>query len=60
MHIVVVALLLALILPGSAYAQVHVDIGIHFPAPPQLVVVPAVPVVQYVPAAPANVFFYRA
>jgi len=58
MHIVIAALLLALIVPGSGYAQVHVDIGINFPAPPQLVIVPAVPAVQYVPAAPANVFFY--
>ncbi len=50
--------LLALILAGPADAQVHVDIGIHLPAPPQLVIVPGVPAVQYAPAAPANFFFY--
>lgn len=48
--------LLALILTGRAEAQIHVDI--HLPAPPQLVIVPGVPAVQYAPAAPANVFFY--
>jgi len=59
MHYVIVALL-ALILsgPGPAYGQVQVDIGIHLPAPPPLVVVPGVPAVRYVPAAPANLFFY--
>jgi hypothetical protein len=50
--------LLALVLSGPAFGQVHVDIGINFPAPPPLVVVPNVPAVQYVPAAPANLFFY--
>ena len=43
------------------HAQVHVDIGIHFPAPPPLVVVPEMPRVQYVPPPPAeaaNLFFY--
>jgi len=50
--------LLALILVGPADAQVRVDIGIHLPAPPQLVIVPGVQAVQYAPAAPANVFFY--
>src|SRR3989475_11599909 len=50
--------LLALILSGPADAQVHVDIGIHLPAPPQLVVVPGAPAVRYAPAAPANFFFY--
>ena len=53
-----VVVLLALILTGPAAAQVHVDIGIHLPAPPQLVIVPGVPAVQYAPAAPANFFFY--
>jgi len=48
----------ALILAAPAAAQVHVDIGIHFPAPPPLVVVPGVAAVRYAPAAPANVFFY--
>lgn len=39
-------------------AQVHIDIGIHLPAPPPLVVVPEVRAVQYVPSASANLFFY--
>jgi hypothetical protein len=52
--------LLAFVLVAPAHAQVHVDIGIHLPAPPQLIIVPQVPAVQYVPgpAAPANLFFY--
>jgi len=53
-----IAALLVLALAGPAYAEVHVDIGIRFPAPPPLVVVPDVPVVQYAPSAGANVFFY--
>jgi len=57
MHYAVVALL-ALFLSGPAYAQVHVDIGIHLPAPPQLVIVPGAPAVHYAPSAPANLFFY--
>jgi hypothetical protein len=50
--------LIALAFASPANAQVHVDIGIHLPAPPPLVVVPGVASVQYAPAAPANVFFY--
>jgi len=52
--------LLAFVLVAPAHAQVHVDIGIHLPAPPQLVIVPQVPEVRYVPApaAPANLFLY--
>ncbi|HXL46046.1 MAG TPA: hypothetical protein VN977_05535 [Candidatus Binatia bacterium] len=50
--------LIALVFATPANAQVHVDIGIHLPVPPPLVVVPGVPSVQYAPAAPANVFFY--
>mgnify|MGYP003693828711 CR=1 FL=1 len=50
--------LLGMILAGPAYAQVHVDIGFSLPAPPPLVVVPAVPTVRYVPDAPRNIFFY--
>jgi hypothetical protein len=50
--------LLGLILVARAEAQIHLDIGIHFPASPQLVVVPQVPVVRYVPAGPANLFHY--
>ncbi len=49
---------LVLFMAGPAAAQVHVDIGIHLPAPPQLVVVPGVPAVHYAPAAPSNLFFY--
>jgi hypothetical protein len=53
--------LLAFVLVAPAHAQVHVDIGIHLPAPPQLVIVPQVPQVRYVPApaAPGNLFFYN-
>ena len=43
---------------APAVAQIHVDIGIHLPAPPRLVVVPEVRAVQYVPAVSANLFFY--
>lgn len=55
-----ILVLLGLVLgaPAPAAAQVHVDIGIYLPAPPRLVVVPQVPAVQYVPAGPANIFFY--
>jgi len=49
------ALVLAAALPATG--EVRVDIGIHLPAPPPLVVVPGVPV-YYAPSAPANVFFY--
>src|SRR5436309_14623805 len=49
-----VVALLALMLSGPANAQVHVDIGIRLPAPPQLVVVPGAPAVRYAPAAPAR------
>jgi len=61
MHTWLAALLaLAAVAPAEAQVRVHVDIGIHLPAPPRLVVVPAVPAVQYVPApaAPSNLFFY--
>ena len=50
--------LLALGLVGPAYAQVSVDIGIHLPRPPRLVIVPEVRSVQYVPTGDANLFFY--
>ena len=50
--------LLGLILAAPATAQVQIDIGIHLPAPPQLVVVPEVRAVQYVPTGNANIFFY--
>jgi len=50
--------LVLLVFAGPADAQVHVDIGIHLPAPPPLVVVPTVTSVQYAPSTPGNVFFY--
>lgn len=57
MSMVIVALL-ALIFAAPAGAQVSIDIGIHLPAPPALVVVPEVRAVQYVPTASANLFVY--
>jgi len=47
-------------LAAPAHAQVHVDIGIHLPAPPRLIIVPQIPEVRYVPApaAPVNLFLY--
>src|SRR5258705_3066003 len=56
--LIVALFVFALVAP--AHAQVHVDIGIHFPAPPQLVIVPQVPEVRSVPApaAPVNLFLY--
>ena len=58
MPVLIAALLALLATAAPAAAQVHIDIGIHLPAPPRLVVVPEVRAVQYVPAAPANLFFY--
>ncbi len=57
MYFILVALL-ACLLAAPASAQVQVNLGFSFPAPPQLVVVPEVQAVQYVPTASANVFFY--
>ena len=53
--------LLTVVLVVPAQAQIHVDIGIHLPAPPQLVIVPQVPAVKYVPtpAVAGNFFFYN-
>ena len=65
MYTLIVGTLLAVVMATPVYAQVHVDIGIHFPAPPPLVVVSETPQVQYVPTAPAmpadpaNLFFYN-
>jgi hypothetical protein len=57
MYLLIVALLAFFVaLPASA--QVAVDIGINLPAPPQLVVVPEAPSVQYVSTGDANLFFY--
>jgi len=43
--------------PGTAQAQVHVDIGINLPGPPVWAVVPGLPV-YYAPATPADIFRY--
>ena len=59
---VLLGVLLVIAAAVPVHAQVHVDIGIHFPAPPPLVVVPEMPRVQYVPPPPAeaaNLFFYN-
>ncbi len=55
----VLGALLVLVGAVSAHAQVRVgvDIGIHLPGPPALVVIPGAPV-YYAPRAPANIFFY--
>jgi hypothetical protein len=58
MYVLSVALLL-LVLVAPVEAEVRIDIGIHLPAPPRLVVVPQVPAVQYVPAVEGNLFFYN-
>jgi hypothetical protein len=57
MYVFVIALLLFFV-PLPASAQVQVDLGVSFSVPPQLVAVPEVQAVQYVPTASANVFFY--
>jgi hypothetical protein len=57
MYVWIVALLLFLV-PLPVSAQVQVNLGINFSAPPPLVVVPEVQSVQYVPSAAENVFFY--
>lgn len=63
MYTMILTLFALLIAPAMlaipAHAQVHVDIGIHLPAPPRLVLVPEVRTVRYVPAAPGNLFFYN-
>ena len=53
-----IAALLLFLLPLPVAAQVEVNLGINFSAPPQMVVVPEVQAVQYVPTANANYFFY--
>jgi hypothetical protein len=53
-----IVVLLIGILVTPAAAQVHVDIGIHLPAPPRLVIVPEVRAVRYVPVGAANLFQY--
>ena len=65
MYTLIVGTILAIVMATPVYAQVHVDIGIHFPAPPPLIVVSETPQVRYVPPAPAmpadpaNLFFYN-
>src|SRR5713101_3594121 len=59
MYAVIIGALLSIVLVTPVHSQVHVDIGIHLPAPPPLIVVPEMPRVQYVPAEPANLFFYN-
>lgn len=62
MHILIVMVIALLaVAPPVAQAQVHVDIGIHLPAPPRLIVVPQVPAVRYVPdpVNAGNMFFYN-
>ena len=58
MRVFIAAALLAFASAAPAEAQVSVDIGIHLPSPPRLVVVPEVRAVRYVPTASANLFFY--
>ncbi len=56
---VIGTVLTVLLLASSpASAQVHVDIGIHLPTPPALVVVSEVRAVRYAPQVSANLFFY--
>jgi len=50
--------LFVLLFAVPARAQVTIDIGIHLPAPPPLIVVPEVRAVQYVPSAPTNLFVF--
>ena len=57
MNPLLIAALLVLMLTVPAPAQVRVDIGVHLPSPPSLVIVPGTPV-YYAPQAPANVFLY--
>jgi len=53
----VLSALLVIALAAPLHAQIGIDIGIHLPGPPALVVVQGSPV-YYAPRAPANVFFY--
>lgn len=53
-----VAIVIALLASTASEAQVHVDIGIHLPAPPPLVIVPGHATVRYAPSARGNVFVY--
>jgi hypothetical protein len=55
----VTAAVLVFVLSGPAAAQIQVDIGIHLPGPPRLVVVPQLPAIQYAPVGDINLFFYN-
>jgi hypothetical protein len=55
--VIVCCLGLSCLAAAPALAQVHVNIGLNLPGPPQLTVVPGLPV-YYAPAAPANIFRY--
>ncbi|MDO9435614.1 hypothetical protein [Hydrogenophaga sp.] len=57
MRHLLIALPLLLLQVPAAQAQVAVNIGINFPAYPQMVLVPDYPV-YYAPEAPGNFFFY--
>ena len=57
MRQLLIALPLLLLQVPAAQAQVAVNIGINFPAYPQMVLVPDYPV-YYAPEAPGNYFFY--
>ncbi len=60
MRYVVIGLSLAVacLIVGPAQAQVHVNIGINLPGPPEWAVIPGLPV-YYAPAVAANVFQYN-
>jgi hypothetical protein len=58
MFALIVAMLAGAVLATPAHAQVQVNIGIHLPAPPPLVVIPEVKTVQYAPSVSTNLFFY--
>ena len=56
--VLAICLAVACLTVEPVQAQVHVNIGINLPAPPQWVVVPGLPV-YYAPGAPADVFQYN-
>ena len=59
-RVIAIAFACAAILPcaSPSFAQVHVNIGINLPAPPQLVPVPSVPAIEYAPRVDGNYFAY--
>src|SRR5260370_37001069 len=56
--VLAICLAVACLTVQPAQAQVHVNIGINLPAPPQWVGGPGLPV-YYAPGAPADVFQYN-